>query len=268
MKIIKSIIPIAILFILIFSTMNAVSAPNVYISVSVSPTTAHVGDTVDITITVYNGELVDLNTVKVYVPLPDGLDYRSHIAPNKTRQEYDPDTGIWNVNNLRHDEKGYMKVLIITTKVSPEARGQNLTVTARFASVLKGRDNIDITNLIPPARAQIATISAFDKDEDDGEGDGNGTGNGNGNGTGNGNGNGTGKGNGTGDDLINLKGNLNGTNLKGINGIEALQNLEKGGGGGGNKKAYEIKNSTNQNNSTSQNTIYGILAALCISILI
>ena len=63
MKIIKSIIPIAILFILILSTMNAVSAPNVWITVSVSPTTAHVGDTVDITVTVYNGELVDLNTV-------------------------------------------------------------------------------------------------------------------------------------------------------------------------------------------------------------
>ncbi len=68
-----------------------------------------------------------MNTVIVYVPIPDGLEYKSHIVPNRTRQDYDPDTGIWNVNNMRHDEKGLMKVLIITTKVSPEAAGKNLT---------------------------------------------------------------------------------------------------------------------------------------------
>ena len=78
--------------------------------------------------------------------------------------------------------------------MSPEARGQNLTVTARFTSVLKGRNNEDITSLIAPARASITTISSTNNDNGNGNGTWkwnwkwNGTGNGNGNGTGNGDG--------------------------------------------------------------------------------
>ncbi len=49
---------------------------------------------------------------------------------------------------------------------------------------------------------------------------------------------------------------------------DALQNLEKGGGGGGNGKSYEITQFNQSKHSTSQNTIYGLLAALGIAILI
>lgn len=153
MKAMKLIIQLLLMFVLVFSIMAPSFAASIY--VELNPTTAKVGDTVTITVTVNNDYVVDLCPVIVYAPIPDGLQYMSHVVPDKTRQDYDPSTGIWDVNRMRHEERGLLKTLIITTKVMPSAAGKTLTANARYERLVIESTGTDITNLQPPARSDI-----------------------------------------------------------------------------------------------------------------
>lgn len=152
MKAMKLIIQLLLMFVLVFSIM-APSFAAIY--VELNPTTAKVGDTVTITVTVNNDYVVDLCPVIVYAPIPDGLQYVSHVVPDKTRQDYDPSTGVWDVNRMRHEERGLLKTLIITTKVMPSAAGKTLIANARYERLVIESTGTDITNLQPPARSDI-----------------------------------------------------------------------------------------------------------------
>jgi uncharacterized repeat protein (TIGR01451 family) len=269
MKLIKSVIPIiptllALFF--IFSTMGAISADgegndtpivlpidpttlfNGYLTVSVNPQVANVGDTVTITVTATNNGLVDWCPLKIYMPVPDGLQYMSFVVPDRNLQNYNPSTGIWDVYRMRCIERGQQKTAILTAKVLPAAAGKNIKATARFDTLVLEGYGIHMENRVAAARADTLTIlSKNDTDNGNGNGTGNGTGNGAGNGTGNGNGNGTG----SGADLIDTLGNAELAsaigNLTASDKNNPLQNLQTGGGGGsGNKKANEVNVTTPQ----------------------
>lgn len=160
MKAMKLIIQLLLMFVLVFSIMAPSFAAAIY--VEVNPTTAKVGDTVTITVTVNNDYIVDLCPVTVYAPIPEGLQYMSHVVPDKTRQDYDPGSGIWDVNRMRHEERGLLKTLIITTKVMPSAAGKTLTTTARFDRLVIESTGTDITNRQPPARPDVLNIDPLE----------------------------------------------------------------------------------------------------------
>lgn len=254
----KLIIQLLLVFVLIFSIMEPSFAD---VTVEVSPTTAHIGDTVTITVTASNDYLLDFSPVVVYAPIPEGLQYLSHVVPDRQRQDYDPGSGLWDVNRMRHDERGHLKYLIITTKVLPSAAGKQIHASAWFERLVIERTGTDITSEQPQARADTLRISS-ESEEDTNHGSGNGTGNG----TGSGNGNGTGSGTGDGNSLINSVGNTKLSNVMSNftnpgNEDNPLLNLQKGGGGNG--KSYEIINAT-KNSPTSQDTSYAILAILAV----
>ncbi|MBP2046998.1 chitobiase/beta-hexosaminidase C-terminal domain-containing protein [Methanobacterium aggregans] len=127
--------------------------------VDFNQTTANVGDTVSITVTAINNGFFDWSPVKVYVPLPDGLQFMSFVVPDKTLQEYDPTTGIWDLNTLNHDERGHQKSLIITAKVLPEAAGKELVATAKFDKLVMEGSNVHMENETPPAKSSILKVS-------------------------------------------------------------------------------------------------------------
>lgn len=260
MKAVKFTIQALLLFILIFSVIGPSFAE---LNVEFNSTTAHVGDTVTITVSASNDALVDWYPVIVAAPIPDGLKYLSHVVPDKQRQDYDLLTGLWDVNRMRHDERGHLKVLIITTEVLPEAAGKTIHARAWFERLVIEPTGTDITADQPQARADTLRISSESGNIDHGNG------NGTGNGTGSGNGNGTGNRNGNGNDLTNSLGNsklANAiSNLTQSKKNDPLANLQTGGGGG---KSYEVTNATNQNPQVPTNTLYAILGILIIIVLI
>ncbi|HEX3013864.1 MAG TPA: chitobiase/beta-hexosaminidase C-terminal domain-containing protein [Methanobacterium sp.] len=173
MKSMKFISLAALLFVLIFATAGSASAYNGtttaldpttlfsgYIVVGFNQTTAHVNDTVLITVTANNNGLVNWSPVKIYAPIPDGLQYVSHIVPDMVRQDYNPLTGIWDVNRIRSDERGLLKTLVIVVKVKPEAAGKTLTATAKFDTlVLEGYDvHMENTEYLADARSAKLTV--------------------------------------------------------------------------------------------------------------
>lgn len=155
MKSVKFIIQALLLFILIFSIAEPTFAE---LNVEVSPTSANVGDTVTITVSASNDALVDWYPVIIVAPIPEGLQYISHVVPDKQRQDYDPSSGVWDVNRMRHDERGHLKVLIITTKVSPEAAGKEIRASAWFETLVIEPIGLDIAGQQPRARADVLTI--------------------------------------------------------------------------------------------------------------
>lgn len=262
MKPANSILTLIFILILISSTVESISAdidPRTlfggYLTVEFNQDTAHVGDNVLITVTASNEGLVDLYPVIIYAPIPSGLKYVSHIVPDKQRQDYNPETGFWDVNRMRHEERGHLKTLIITAKVMPEAAGKELTATAKFRTLFLEGYNINMADEIATARAHTTKITSNDEDNNNGRGKGTGSGNGNGAG------NGTGSGNGNGNSLINKiahMGNL--TNMGSENNF--LPNLQSGGGGNG--KYFEMYNATDKNPLTSSEQIYAIFGILAI----
>lgn len=78
--------------------------------------------------------------------------------PDKLRQDYSPSTGIWDVNRMMSEERNYLKALVITVKVLPEAAGKQLKATAIFNKVLREPTGEDITNSLPSARYDTITI--------------------------------------------------------------------------------------------------------------
>ena len=247
MKSIKSIIQFIFMLILVFSLAEP-SFADLY--VEVTPSTAHVGDIVTITVTASNDGLVNWSPVVIYAPIPDELEYLSHVVPDKQQQNYNYATGIWDVNRMRHDERGHLKTLIITTKVLPEAEGKSIHATARFETLVIEPTGTDVTSNQPPARTDALVV--YSRDNNTGNGAGNGTGDGTGSG------NGTVLGNSTGNDKIsNIMGNL--TNPGKEN--NPLINPQGRGGGG---KSYEVFKTTNPTNTIPQDTLYGIMAILAL----
>ena len=164
MKATKPIISVALMLVIISSSMGFVFAPfSGYLTVEFDKTTVNVGDTVTMTVTASNEGLDSWYPVQIYVPIPSGMQYVSHVVPDKTLQNYDPGSGIWNVNRMRHDERGHLKTLIITLKVLPEAAGEPITGTASFQTLMiegTGEDLI-ASGQVPPFRSAAVTVSAI-----------------------------------------------------------------------------------------------------------
>lgn len=294
MKLIKSIISLFIVLISIFLVIGGVYAdyvvnpPNEYIpgfggvlSASLNETTLHVGDTVALTIHPQNYRDSDWENILIYAPIPEGFKYLSHVVPNRTMQDYNPSTGIWNVQQMLHGGRGADKELIITLKVLPEAVGTHtifLKHTIKFKSLISvyptGEDcNPDYYDVVASNQAPgnprpiTVTVLPASKDKGHGNSNGNGTGNGTGNGKGSGSGNGTGNGTDNGNNPINNLGNSKLTsdlaNLTQSEKDNPLANLQAGGGGSGeNKKANEVTVTT----PAAQDNTLGmyIMAALLI----
>jgi uncharacterized repeat protein (TIGR01451 family) len=263
MKAVKFIIQALLMFILIFSAVEPTSAG---LTVAFDPTTAHVGDTVTVIVTATNYGTSTWHPLKIYAPIPSGLKYMSHVVPDRVLQNYDPATGIWDVNRMSFDGRGQRKQLFITVKVLPSAEGKTLRATARFETRVIEDTGEDITNEAPHARhGTLRVLNINENENENGNGYGKGTGNGTGNGTGTGSGSGVG--NGTGNS-IGLKDSAGNTKLSNImsnfinpdNKNNPLLNLQRGGGNG---KAYEVVNAT-KNTPTSQDTSYAILAILVL----
>lgn len=235
MKFKKSVISMFLVCTLVFSIMGSASATYGALSVEISPSNANVGDTVTIYVSVENDDIKDWENVKLYVPIPEGLQFESFVVPDKTVQDYSSSTGVWNAIQMKWTGRGHQKELIITTKVLPEAAGKKLTARASFISLtsvaLNGTTLDEVAssgaphafnlpsvmisgNYIPPKNDTNDTKN----DTKDPPGDGPGLGTGNGAGLGSGSGNGVGYG-----------------NMTAANGNNLLT-----GGGGGNGKAYQV----------------------------
>lgn len=162
MKTIKPLISAVLLLLIISSTLGLVSASSFsgYLSVEFDKTAVNVGDTITMTVTASNEGLDSWYPVEIYVPIPSGTQYVSHVVPDKTLQNYDPGSGIWNVNRMRHDERGHLKTLIITLKVLPEAAGEPITGTARFQTLkIEGTgEDLVASGQIPPTKKQEIQI--------------------------------------------------------------------------------------------------------------
>lgn len=162
MKTIKSLISAVLLLLIISSTLGLVSASSFsgYLSIEFDKTTVNVGDTVTMTVTASNEGLDSWYPVEIYAPIPSGMQYVSHVVPDKTLQNYDPGSGIWNVNRMRHDERGHLKTLIITLKVLPEAAGEPITGTARFQTLMIEGTGEDLlaSGQVPSFRSATITV--------------------------------------------------------------------------------------------------------------
>jgi conserved repeat domain len=164
-----------LMFVLIFLSVGSVSAYNDTnettaalatllfsgnLNVAFNQSTAHVGDTVTMTVTVVNDGLADWCPVEIYAPVPARLQYESFVIPDKNIQNYDSSTGIWDLYSMKHTARGQVKTLIMTTKVLPEAAGKTLTATASFKTLVLEGYGIDIVSLgiTPSSRSNTLTI--------------------------------------------------------------------------------------------------------------
>jgi uncharacterized repeat protein (TIGR01451 family) len=175
-------IPLIFLFIIIFSCISAVNAENpqqvqnsptvpypadptmLYSSslfLATSETTAHVGDTVQIIVTLTNTGLVDWNPVSLYIPIPNGTQFVSSVVPdrNQNLQNYNPLTGVWNLNSITHIEGGQQKTVCLTVKVLPEAAGKTLNIIAKVNQLLLEGNGIDMTKQIPVRSTSIYVMN-------------------------------------------------------------------------------------------------------------
>jgi hypothetical protein len=266
MKFTKSIIPVVLILVFACFAMNPVFAE---ISVEIEPKTdVHVGDTVTITVTPSNDDIVDWYPVLIYVPIPDGLGYVSHVVPDKVLQNYDAGTGIWDVNRMRHDERGHLKYLVITTKVLPEAAGKDITATARFQQLNREINGQDITSDQPRARSDTiyTIIPEIPPDPDDEENKTGNPGEG-GNTTGNTTGNSIGNGTNNQNALITSLGNTRITdamkNFTAGQTNDPLLNLRKSGGGG-NGKTYEVSKDSSQDQDSLTNYMLAVLLIIAL----
>jgi uncharacterized repeat protein (TIGR01451 family) len=251
MKYMKLLISTVVLAVMISSSIGVVFASSFsgYLSVEFDKTTANVGDTVTMTVTASNEGLDSWYPVKIYAPIPSGMQYVSHVVPDKTLQNYNPGSGIWDVNRMRHDERGHLKTLIITLKVLPEAAGETIRGYTSFQTLMiegTGKDLL-ASGEVPNSRTATINIEAESEPEDlpeDPPVPAGGPGNGPGDGIGNGSGSGVGRGCGVGLDLL----------------------TRTGGGGGNNGQAYEVFNSTDPTEDP-QNTLYGLAALLLMALI-
>ena len=166
------------------------------LNASLNETTFHVGDTVSLIIHPQNYGESDWENVLIYAPVPKGFKYVSHVVPERTVQDYDPSTGIWNVQQMMHGGRGSDKELIITLEALPEAVGTHTifsTYGVRFTSLISVyptgvNSNSKYYDVMAsqqaPGNPRPIVVNVLPASNDDGQG--NGTGNGTGYGTGNG----------------------------------------------------------------------------------
>ncbi|WP_414469792.1 DUF11 domain-containing protein [Methanobacterium sp. ACI-7] len=215
------------------------------ISVSIDKSTAKVGDTAIITVTITNNGYLDLTNITVLAPLPEGLEYVSH-ATDTSKANYSPGNGLWDVGNLKKTSKlNGVKYLYITAKVLSSAENKDLTATAKYKSV-------DPASPDPTFKTPGTAISNVLKIEKTSTGTGNGTGTGTGNGTSN-------SGSTNKAALTNAIKNATSTG-----GVEALQNLNQPTDG----SAYEVTNATAPTPQSNSNTAYAVLGGLIIAVLV
>jgi uncharacterized repeat protein (TIGR01451 family) len=213
------------------------------LTVQINPTPIHVNDTIMIIVTATNTGTADWGQLKIYMPVPTGTQFVSFVVPDRNLQNYDPSTGIWNVVQMKHFDRGQQKTAILTVKVLPSAAGKKLRATASFRTLILEGYGINMAGQAANARADVQTVLI--------KGNGPGTGPGSGPGTGPGTGPGSGPGttdnanNGTTtslDPLINSNGDS-----KAISKLNNYTNSQpnpltsqSGGGGGGGKKVYDV----------------------------
>ncbi len=295
MKLIKPIISILLAIISIFLVMGAIYAPDTMVNgyvvtsdpipgfdgdlgASLNETTFHVGDTVALTIHPHNYGESDWENILIYAPIPKGFKYLSHVVPNRTMQDYNPSTGIWNVQQMLHGGRGADKELIITLKVLPGAAGTHVifsTYSVKFKSLISVyptgvNSNPRYYNVVAsqqaPGNPRPITVTALPEinDTNTSKNDTPSNGPGEGPGVGPGSGPSIGPKTGNGTALVDSLGN---TKLADVVGKlvaseknDPLKNLQTGGGGG-NGKAREVS----INPPVQDNTLgMYILAALLI----
>ena len=194
------------------------------LSVSLNETTLHVGDTVTLTIHPQNYGESDWENVLIYAPIPEGFKYVSYVVPDRTMQDYNPATGIWNVQQMLHDGRGSDKELILTLEVLPSAVGTHVIFPAycvKFTSLISVypngvNSNPDYYDVVgsnqSPSNSRAITVTVLPVSNDSGQG--NNTGNGTGHGTGNGTAIGPISGNGSGSHTVSTNPKVSSTNPK------------------------------------------------------
>jgi uncharacterized repeat protein (TIGR01451 family) len=268
---VKNTLLSALFIILVFSAIAPVLADDFSgtLTVNIDRTSLKVGDTVNIYVIASNDGLGDWTNLKIYAPIPQGLQYVSHDMPDRAVKEYDPNTGIWNVYQMRDTNRGKLKEMIITCIVLPEASGDNIVATARFYSLRWHGTNAEgrIAQAYSPVAVVSGTYIAPKNDTNMTKNDALPGYDDNGEGPGGGGGKGPGFGNETGSGIntVTITGNslMDSAieNLTKSSNKEPLYNSQTGGGGGGGKQ-YELIGNTPSSTDT-QGSVY-IVAVLAI----
>lgn len=121
--------------------LHVIAPPTVDLSVekTVNNATPYVGEEVTFTITVTNNGPDDATEVTVTDKLPDGLVYVS----DDSNGNYNPDTGVWNIENLANQSKATLNIVALvnttfannTAKVSVKESDTNSSNDEDFAIV-------------------------------------------------------------------------------------------------------------------------------------
>ena len=146
MKIVKIMLTVLISALIVVSTAGSAFA-GANIAISLSPTSAEVGEEVTMTVVITNTGPGDLNDVNVSAPLPTGLKFLTS-ATGTTKNQYNNVTGFWQVDNLKMTSQGGgKKTLTVTAEVLPGASGKTLTATAAFLSVRNSSGSLPLKSV-------------------------------------------------------------------------------------------------------------------------
>ena len=83
-----------------------------------------VGELVTWTLEAKNYGPYDAENTQVYDELPEGLEYVSHTV---TKGEFNPETGIWKIGDLKVGEKEYLKIVTKAVTTGEKVNKANLT---------------------------------------------------------------------------------------------------------------------------------------------
>lgn len=250
MKNIKLVISTIVIFFMIFSMVGTVfGTGDATISVAFDKENVEIGENITLTVTIRNTGDEDLNSISVLVPLPTGLKFIMS-ATGTSKNNYDPATGVWQVDNLRLTSKGGgVKTLTITSEVTSELSGKTASTYAKFTSIAYGEPPISILDQMNQANTNILSIKSNEIIK---------------NNTKNETTTPTNK-----SDTVNTDKKTivnetikNATKSKG--GLEAIQSLDQPSP----QTAYEISNTNNPGTSDTTDTIYTLIGGLIIAVLI
>jgi uncharacterized repeat protein (TIGR01451 family) len=240
-KILINILILSMVFQMVGFTFAAAN-----INVAFDRSTANVGDQVNLIVTIANTGPNDLSSIFVSAPLPNGLKFMMS-ATGTTKNLYNPDTGVWQVDNLKlSSQGGGIKTLTITAEVTPELTGDTITASASYISVFSGDPPVSL----PLSSSTSDSLTIIDPNAGNNTGDNTGNNTGNTNNTNNNNipensTNVTSLGN-----ALDLIGNIDDVGIQDIGQSEQIG-----------QKAYEIsnENSPNKENQDFPSTIWGLL---------